>query len=160
MQCSHAQELLDKTLYAEGTDIQEHVKLLHTRRAAVDNLSTLAMTDETWKGIIIRSIPPTAKWLPVIPSLYSMSSPANIFSTLLAHGMILDRNQSKPSSGSSNTVLAARTNVECTNPNCKARKRSTHTTGVVHTSVLLKSWSQAPYLEGKVILFYLLIYFF
>jgi len=90
MRCSHAQELLDRTVYVEGTDIQEHVKLLRTRRAAVDNLSTVAMTDETWKGVIIRSIPPTAKWLPVIPSLYSMSSPADIFSMLLMHRMILD----------------------------------------------------------------------
>ena len=129
MHRSHAQELLDKTVYAEGTDIQEHVKLLRTRRAAVDNLSGSAMTDETWKGIIIRSIPPTTKWLLVIPSLYAITSPADIFSMLLAHGMILERgNQTKPTSGSSNTVLAVRTNDACTNPNCKAKKRSTHNT--------------------------------
>jgi hypothetical protein len=39
-----------------------------TRRAALDNLSTSTMEDKTWRGIIIRSIPPTAKWLPVIIS--------------------------------------------------------------------------------------------
>ena len=129
MRRSHAQELLNKTVYAEGTDIQEHVKLLRTRRAAVDNLNTSAMSDETWKGIIIRSIPPTTKWLPVIPSLYAMTTSADIFSTLLAHGMILDRgNESKPTSGTSNTALAAKTNDACTNPNCKAKKRSTHNT--------------------------------
>jgi hypothetical protein len=114
-------------LYVEGTDIQEHIKLLRTRRAAVDNLGTSIMDDETWRGIIIRSIPPTAKWLPVIPSLYAMSSPADIFSTLLAHGMIVGKD-TKASAGSSNTVLAARTTEGCTNPNCKAKKRSTHTT--------------------------------
>ena len=87
------------------------------------------MTDETWKGIIIRSIPPTSKWLPVIPSLYSMASTADILSTLTAHGMILDRgSQAKPSSSSSNTALAAQAMISCTNPNCKAKKRSTHTT--------------------------------
>jgi hypothetical protein len=129
MRRSHAQELLNQTVYSEGTDIQDHVKLLRTRRAAVDNLSTTSMTDETWRGIIIRSIPTTAKWLPVIPSLYSMTSSADIISTLLAHGMILERgNQSKPIPGSTNTVLAARTTEGCTNPNCKAKKRSTHTT--------------------------------
>jgi len=129
MRRSHAQELLNRTVYVEGTDIQKHVKLLQTHRAAVDNLSTSAMTDEVWKGIIICSIPPTAKWLPVIPSLYSVTSPADIISTLLAHGMILDRgNQGKPTSGSSNTVLVARTADLCINPNCKAKKRSTHTT--------------------------------
>jgi transposase InsO family protein len=127
MRRSHAQEALNKTTYVEGTDIQEHVKLLRTRRAAVDNLSTSVMSDETWRGIIIRSIPPTTKWLPVLPSLYALSSSADIVSTLFAHGMIIGRD-TKASSGSSNTVLAARTTEGCTNPNCKAKKRSTHTT--------------------------------
>ena len=129
MRRSHAQEALDRTVYAEDSDIQEHIKLLRVRKAAVDNLSTSSMADETWKGIVIRSIPPTPKWLPVIPSLYSMTSTADIFSTLLAHGMILDRgSRSKPTSGSSNTALAAKVVDACTNPNCKAKKRSTHST--------------------------------
>ena len=129
MRRSHAQELLNRTLFTEGTNIQDHIKLLRTRKAAVDNLSTTAMVDEAWRGVIIRSIPPTANWLPVIPSLYTLTSSADVVSTLLAHGMILGRqNQGKPSSSSSNTVLSARANIECTNPNCKAKKRSTHTT--------------------------------
>jgi len=87
------------------------------------------MVDEMWKGIIIRSIPPTMRWLPVIPSLYSMTSTADIFSTLIAHGMILDRgSQNRPTSGASNTALAAKVVDACTNPNCKAKKRSTHST--------------------------------
>jgi hypothetical protein len=45
MRRSHAQELLNRTEYAEGTDIQDHIKLLRTRRAAVDNLSTQVMSD-------------------------------------------------------------------------------------------------------------------
>ena len=132
MRRSHAQEALNRTEFAEGGDIQDHIKLLRTRRAAVDNLSTQVMSDETWRGIIIRSIPPTNKWLPVIPSLYSMTTSADIISTLLAHGMILGRGASnKVTSGgsSSNTALAARTTEGgCTNPKCKAKKRSTHTT--------------------------------
>src|SRR6266542_3754828 len=129
MRRSHAQEALDQTKYAEGTDIQEHIKLLRTRKASVDNLSGTAMTDETWKGIVIRSIPPTAKWLPVLPSLYALSSTSDIFSTLIAHGMIVNRGtHNKPTSGSSNTALVARTADACTNPNCKAKKRSTHST--------------------------------
>jgi hypothetical protein len=52
----HAQEALNQTIYAEGSDIQEHVKLLRMRRAVVDNLSTMAMTDESWRGIIIWSV--------------------------------------------------------------------------------------------------------
>ena len=103
---SHAQEALNKTTYIEGTDIQEHIKLLQTRRAAVDNMSMSVMNDETWRGIIIRSIPPTAKWLPVIPSLYALSSSADIILTLFAHGMIIGRD-AKASAGSSNTVLVA-----------------------------------------------------
>ena len=59
MRRSHAQEALNWTEYVEGTEIQDHIKLLRTRRAALDNLSTSVMTDETWRGIIIRSIPPT-----------------------------------------------------------------------------------------------------
>jgi hypothetical protein len=62
-----------------------------------------------------------------------MTSSADIIATLLAHAMILDRgNHNKPTSGTSNTVLSARTtgntNEPCGNPNCKAKKRSTHTT--------------------------------
>ncbi len=130
MRRSHAQEALDHTMYTKDSDIQEHIKLLRTRKAAVDNLSTTAMDDETWKEIIIRSIPPTTKWLPVIPSLYTMTSTADVFSTLIAHGMILSRGvRNKPTSGSStNTALAARTRDACTNPNCKAKKRTTHST--------------------------------
>ena len=133
MRQSHAQEALNRTEYVEGTDIQDHIKLLRTRKAAVDNLSTegQAMPDETWRGIIIRSIPPTAKWLPVIPSLYTMSTSADIISTLLAHGMILGRgvgSKVTTGTGNSNTVLAARTVEGCTNPQCKARKRSSHKT--------------------------------
>ena len=129
MRRSYAQESLNKTLYTEGTNIQDHIKLLRTRKATIDNLSTSAMSDETWRGIIIRSIPPTARWLPIIPSLYTLASSADIVSHLLAHGMILDRgNDTRPTSHSSNTVLAARTVDACTNPNCKAKKRATHTT--------------------------------
>ena len=91
MRRSHAQELLNQTIYVKGENIQDHIKLLRTRKVAVDNLSTTAMNDETWRGIIIRSIPPTPRWLPVIPSLYTLTSPADIVSILLAHGMILDR---------------------------------------------------------------------
>jgi hypothetical protein len=88
------------------------------------------MNDETWKGIIIWSIPPTAKWLPVIPPLYAMSSSADIISTLFAHGMIIGRDANTKGStmaNSSNTVLAVKANEACTNPNCKVKKRSTHT---------------------------------
>ena len=64
MRRSHAQEALDRTVYAEDSDIQGHLKLLRTCKAAVDNLSSSAMTDETWRGIIIRSIPPTPDGFP------------------------------------------------------------------------------------------------
>jgi hypothetical protein len=109
MRRSHAQEALNRTEYSEGTDIQDHIKVLRTRKAAVDNLSTQAMSDEAWRGIIIRSIPPTPKWLPVIPALYSMATSADIISTLLSHGMILGRGTVKTTNNSSpsNTALAA-----------------------------------------------------
>ena len=140
MRRSHAQEALNRTEYAEGTDILDHIKLLRTRKAAVDNLSSSTMSDETWRGIIIRSIPPTANWLPVIPSLYTMTTSADIVSTLSAHGMILARYTSSTTTAVttlgtnyySNTALAAQTTSSdlegCTNPNCKAKIRSTHTT--------------------------------
>ena len=44
MRKSHAQEALNSTIYAEDLDIQEHIKLLRTRKAAVDNLTTPAMS--------------------------------------------------------------------------------------------------------------------
>ena len=66
MQHSHAQEALNWTTYNEGMDIQDHIKLLWTQKAMVNNLSTPAMSDETWRGIIIQSIPPMPKWLLVI----------------------------------------------------------------------------------------------
>ena len=130
MRRSHAQETLNRTIFIEGGDIQEHVRLLRTRKVAVDNLSNSAMSDENWRGIIIRSIPTTPKWLPVIPSLYAMTSSADIISTLFAHGMIIGRDgnaKGSTTANSSNTALAAKTNEACTNPNCKAKKRSTHT---------------------------------
>ena len=110
MHRSHAQEVLNQTEYAEGMAIQDHIKLLHTWKAALDNLSTEAMSDETWRGVIIRSIPPTSKWLPVISALYQLPTSADIVSTLLAHGMVLERGTSKATTsgtGSSNTVLTA-----------------------------------------------------
>ena len=132
MRRSHAQEALNRTEYAEGTDIIDHIKLLRTRKVAVDNLSSSTMTDETWRGIIIRSIPPTTKWLPVIPSLYTMETSTNIISTLSAHGMILARETNTTTMTGTNIALAAQTiNSEsegCTNPTCKAKIHSTHTT--------------------------------
>jgi hypothetical protein len=41
--------------------------------------------------------------------------------------MVLERYTTNKGGSSSNTVLVARTNEACTNPNCKAKKRSTHT---------------------------------
>jgi hypothetical protein len=128
MRRSHAQEALNRTLYVEGCNIQEHVKTLRIRRAAVDSLATTPMDDEAWRGIIIRSIPPTMKWLPVIPSLYAMPSSADIISTLSAHGMILGQGSGQKTTSSSSTALSTRATEGCTNPNCKAKKRATHTT--------------------------------
>ena len=130
MHCSHAQEALNWTVYSEGTKIQDHIKLLQTCKVTVDNFSTSVMSDETWRGIIIWSIPPTPKWLPVIPSLYAMSSSADITSTLFAHSMIVGWDADSKGSttvNSSNTALVAKMNKACINPNCKAKKRSTHT---------------------------------
>ena len=124
----HAQEALNRTIYIEGTNIQQHIKLLHTQKAAVDNLSTSRMSDETWRGIIIRSIPPSTKWLPVIPYLYGMKTAADIVSTLVAHGMVLSQDLTNKATNPSNTALAAQTKEGCTNPNCKAKKKTSHTT--------------------------------
>jgi hypothetical protein len=118
MRRSHAQELLNKTTYTDRASVQDHIKMLHTQKAAVDDLSAMAMNDETWCGIIICSIPSTPRWLPVIPSLYTLAFPADIVSILLAHGMILDRGHGNPS----NVALTVWGAEE---PNCKARICST-----------------------------------
>jgi transposase InsO family protein len=125
MRRSHAQEALNRTIYTEGTDIREHVKLLRVKKAALDNLMKNPMDDEAWRGIIIRSIPPTPQWLPLIPSLYALPSAVEVFAMMSSHGMILDLH--KPA-GNSSMALAVRTNGGCKNPNCKAKKRATHTT--------------------------------
>ena len=136
MRWSHAHEALNRTKFVEGGDIQEHLKVLRARKATLNNLSSSVMSDETWRGIIIRSIPPTAKWLPVIPSLYSMTTSANIILTLINHGIVLDRGSPpKGASNTSRTALTTRTTEGCTNPNCKARKKSSHT-----TAKLLLAW--------------------
>src|SRR6266542_5162463 len=63
----------------------------------------------------------------VLPSLYGMKS-ADIFTTLIAHGMVINRGVQNKPTGLSNTALAARTMESCTNPNCKAKKWLTHST--------------------------------
>jgi len=63
MRRSHAQEALNQMIFTEDSNIQDHLKLLRTCKAAVDNLSMSTMSDKTWRGIIICSIPPTPKWL-------------------------------------------------------------------------------------------------
>ena len=126
MRRSYAQEALSRTKYTDGSDMREHLKLLRSRKAALDALLTPPMTDETWKGIIIRSFPPTPQWLPIIPSLYSLPTSLDVFAMLDAHWMILESH--KPA-GSSSTALAAQSNHNgCKNPNCKAKKKSSHTT--------------------------------
>ena len=129
MRRSHAHEALHRTVFVEGSDIQDHIKVLRTRRAALDNLDTSPMSDDSWKGILIRSIPPSPKWLPLIPSLYALGTSAEIITTLYAHALILARHSDlgQASSSQSNTALAAKSSASCVNPNCKARKRSTHT---------------------------------
>ena len=128
MRRSHAEEALHRTEYTEGSSIQDHINLLRDRKAAVDNLSTSTLSDEAWRGVLIRSIPPTPKWLPLLPSLYSLPTSANIISTLLAHAMIDRGSSTKGSSSASGTALAAHTQKGCTNPGCKARKKTSHTT--------------------------------
>ena len=126
MRRSYAEEALNRTKYTDGTDVREHLKLLRGRKAALDVFMTTPMMDETWKGIIIRSFPPTPQWLPVIPSLYSLPTSLDVFAMLDAHWMILESH--KPA-GSSSTALAAQSNHNgCKNPNCKAKKKSSHTT--------------------------------
>ena len=126
MRRSYAEEALNRTKYTNGTDMREHLKLLRGRKAALDVFMTTLMMDETWKGIIIRSFPPTPQWLPVIPSLYSLPTSLDVFAMLDAHWMILESH--KPA-GSSSTALAAQSNHNgCKNPNCKAKKKSSHTT--------------------------------
>ena len=140
MRRSHAQEILDRTTYTEGTEIQEHIKLLQTQKVAIDNLSTSVMNNETWRGIIIWSIPPTPKWLPAIPLLYTMSSLADIMSTLLAHGIIIGKDTNNKVNATMNcsaTILIAKTNDPCMNPNCKAKKQLTHS---MNNLILARWW--------------------
>ena len=55
-----------------------------------------------------------------------MTSSADIVSTLFAHGMIIRRDtRITTSTNSSTTTLAVQ--IGCTNLNCKAKKRSSHT---------------------------------
>ena len=86
MRRSHAQEALNRTTYAEGTDIQDHIKLLQTWKAAVDSLSSSAMNDKTWRGIIIQSITYTC-------ALHAPMLNANLISVSLLDKMGLTRQQ-------------------------------------------------------------------
>ena len=65
---------------------------------------------------------------PSYPSLYMLSSSADIISTLLTHGMILGRYTMNKGGNPSNTVLVAWTSEGCTNLNFIAKKQSTHNT--------------------------------
>ena len=58
-----------------------------------------------------------------------MSSSADIVSTLFAHGMIIGRDiNSRSTTGANSSTAALSAQTGCTNPNCKAKKRSSHTT--------------------------------
>jgi hypothetical protein len=132
MRRSHADKALSRTTFSEGSDIQDHIKLLQTQRVAVDNLQVppqwmMKHGEEPSFDLyhLLTSHLPTSG----SPSLYALTSSSDILSTLLlAHGMVLGRD-TKTTSNSSTTALAAGTRTEgCTNPNCKAKKCTTLTT--------------------------------
>ncbi len=54
---------------------------------------------------LLHHLPPTVRWLPVISSLYTLTSSADIVSIILAHSMILNRGNEIEPTSSSNTAL-------------------------------------------------------
>lgn len=127
MRLSEAKRALGNRKYIEGEDIEEFVKDMRTKRKAVDDLSDVgkSMEDTEFRGTLIRAMPLTSNWLPMIPSLYACMSSSDIIVLLQTHAFTLYGDK-KPSDSS--LALATGTfGRSCTNPQCKAVNKSSHT---------------------------------
>ncbi|KAJ3931894.1 MAG: hypothetical protein NXY57DRAFT_1038844 [Lentinula lateritia] len=132
MALSEAKRLLDATKYKEGTKMSDHIKTMRTRLANVNDLSDIAIDDKTYCGILIRSIPLSPTWIPLIPTLYGISSSTGIVALLSTHAYTLygDLESAVSSTPDTSLALAAMSSHDpstpCKNPKCKAINKSSH----------------------------------
>lgn len=126
MALSEAEASLNSAKFDGNSDINAHVADLRTKRRAVNDLRTMALTDQEFKGIIIRSIIPTDNWMPILPSLYQMATSSDIISHLQTHAATLRAAGKGPLS--SQALAAGAPTRGCRNPDCKAHNKTRHTT--------------------------------
>ncbi len=124
MALSEAEASLNATKFDGNSDINAHVADLHTKRHAVNDLRATALTDQEFKGIIIRSIVPTDNWMPILPSLYQMATSSDIISHLQTHAATLCAVGKGPSLSQALVAGAPTTPCGCHNPDCKARNKT------------------------------------
>ncbi len=124
---SEAEASLNAAKFDGNSDIDTHVADLHTKRCAINDLRTTALSDQEFKGIIIRSIIPTDHWMPILPSLYQMPTSSDVISHLQTHAATLHAAGKGPSQSQALAAGAPPTRG-CRNPDCKARDKTRHTT--------------------------------
>ncbi|KAK0227009.1 hypothetical protein EDD85DRAFT_958249 [Armillaria nabsnona] len=86
------------------------------------------MSDQAFRGIIIRSILPTDNWMPILPSLYSLPTSTDIISHLQTHAATLRAAGKGPMQSQALAAGSHTPSRGCGNPGCKARDKTKHTT--------------------------------
>ncbi len=127
MALSKAESALNALKFDGNSVIDAHVSELHTQRQAVNDLSTTAMSDQVFHGIIIRSILPTDNWMPILPSLYSLPTLMDIISHLQTHAATLRATGKGPTQSQALTAGSHTPTHGCGNPGCKAHDKTKHT---------------------------------
>ncbi|KAK0221147.1 hypothetical protein EDD85DRAFT_960314 [Armillaria nabsnona] len=127
MALSEAEASLNGAKFNGNSNIDTHVADLCTKRHAVNDLHTTALSDQEFKGIIIRSIISTDHWMPILPSLYQMPTSSDVISHLQTHAGTL-RAMGKGPSQSQALAAGAPPTCGCRNPDCKACNKTQHTT--------------------------------
>ncbi len=129
MALSEAEASLNTVKFDSNSDIDLHVAELCTKELAVNDLHTVALTNQEFCGIIINSILTTDPWKSILPSLYQMPTSSDIFSHLQTHAATLHTVGKGPAQ--SQALVAGLPShssayVPCSILSCKAQDKTKH----------------------------------
>ncbi|KAK0224225.1 hypothetical protein IW262DRAFT_1459279 [Armillaria fumosa] len=89
MALSEAEVSLNTANFDGNSDINIHIANLCMKWQAVNDLQSMALSDQEFKRIIIHSIISTDHWMPILPSLYSMPMSSDVIFHLQTHAATL-----------------------------------------------------------------------